>query len=117
MKKFMVLALFATALITFAPSAAPAHPPVDLSASWDAGSQTLSVTAHHGVNDTSKHYILAMSIFDGNKQILMKQYNRQESKDSFSDKVVLKGIKKGTVLRVQLMCNIMGTGEVTCAIN
>ena len=42
----------------------------------------------------------------------MKQYTKQDSAEGFSDSVILKGLKSGTKLRIQLACNIMGSKEV-----
>ena len=77
----------------------------------------MTVTAEHSVNDVSKHYILSLTILDGNKQILMKQYSKQDSPEQFTDTVLLKDIKPGTKLRVQVTCNIMGSKETQVTTN
>ena len=97
----------------FSAGRAVAHPPKNIEVSWNKELQTLSVTAEHAVNDPSKHYILSMSILDGNNQLLVKQYTKQGSSREFSDSVVLKDIAPNTKIRIQLLCNIMGSIETT----
>lgn len=103
--------LLAVAILVFAATMALAHPPKSISASWDAANQILNVSAEHNVNDPVKHYVLSMTILDGNKQLILKQYDRQASAEKFQDSVSLQGVASGTVLRIQLVCNIMGSQE------
>ena len=104
----MLAAAIAFAIIMTA-AAAFAHPPEDLSLTWNKADNTLSVTASHIVNNKTKHYIMSLLVTDGNKQLLLKKYNQQSSDTQFSDKVVLQGVKPGTTLTVELTCNIMGS--------
>lgn len=102
----------ALTVMVLASGSAFAHPPKNISATWDASGETLNVTAQHNVNDPNKHYILVMSIIEGNKQLVLKQYTKQGSSEGFSDSVILKGLKSGARLRIQLACNIMGSKEI-----
>lgn len=104
-KKILVAFIFA---VVMSAAAAFAHPPTDISASWDKGSGTLSVTAQHPVNDRTKHFIMTMTVMDGNKQVLLKKYTEQPTNAGFSDKVQLKDVKPGDKLTIELTCNIMG---------
>lgn len=108
-KRAMTVLILAVTLLTAA--TAFAHPPKSVSASWDASGQILNVTAEHSVNDQAKHYVLSLTIFEGNKQLLQKQYSSQNSAERFSDRVALKGVPSGTKIRVQVVCNIMGATE------
>lgn len=110
MKK-IIISFIAITVIFVSTSVALAHPPKNIIISWDKVQETLLVSAEHIVNDASKHYVLSMTILDGNNQLLIKQYTKQDSLNKFSDSVVLKGMKPGTKLRVQLVCNIMGSAE------
>ena len=98
-------ALFAV-LTVMAAGAAFAHPPTDVNASWNKGGGTLTVTASHQVNDRTKHYVMTLIV----------KYTEQQSNDGFSDTVPLSGIKPGTKLTIELICNIMGTTEKTITI-
>lgn len=110
MKKIIVSFITMTVIFVSA-TVALAHPPKNIIVTWDKAQETLQVSAEHTVNDASKHYVLSMTILDGNNQLLIKQYTKQDSLNKFSDSVVLKGMKTGTKLRVQLVCNIMGSTE------
>lgn len=110
MKKIKVL-FVAALFIMAAASAALAHPPKSVSCSWNGQTSTLTVTASHEVNDAAKHYVLTLTVLENGKQIVFKQYSKQDSAAQFSDSVLLKGMKSGTKLRIILMCNIMGSVE------
>lgn len=111
MKKRAVVVLALTFVLALFAAAASAHPPKNLSASWDASGKKLTVTAEHSVNDASKHFVLGLTIFEGNKQILQKQYTSQSSASGFRDSFVLEGMPSGTRIRIQIVCNIMGSSE------
>ncbi|NLV81466.1 MAG: hypothetical protein GXZ18_00450 [Synergistaceae bacterium] len=110
MKKKIILLIAVTAIFASA-CGVFAHPAKNVTVSWDKAQETLQISAEHHVNDASKHYVLSMTIFDGNNQVLIKQYTKQDSTEKFSDKVVLKGMNSGTKIRVQLVDNIMGSTE------
>ena len=110
MKKIMIYVV-AMLLVIASAGTVFAHPPKNASIAWDKATETLTVTADHNVNDPAKHYVLTLTVFEGNKQLLLKQYDKQNSPVGFSDSVMLQGLKSGSVVRVQLVCNIMGSTE------
>lgn len=112
MKKRAIVALTLIFVFTLFVASAFAHPPKNLSASWDAANKKITVTAEHNVNDAAKHFILGLTVYEGNKQVLQKQYTSQSSAGSFSDSFVLEGVPSGTVIRIQMVCNIMGSAEI-----
>lgn len=115
MKKILIYVI-AMLLVVVSASVVFAHPPRNANAVWDKATETLTVTADHNVNDPTKHYVLTLTVFEGNKQLLLKQYDKQNSSAGFSDSVILKGLKSGSVVRVQLVCNIMGSTETEITI-
>ena len=66
MKKTSILAITALIMLLSAGQVF-AHPPTSPAISWDKASETLTVTAEHSVNDPQKHYILTLTVFEGNK--------------------------------------------------
>ena len=110
MKKIMIYVV-AMLLVIASAGTVFAHPPKNASIAWDKATETLTVTADHNVNDPAKHYVLTLTVFEGNKQLLLKQYDKQNSPVGFSDSVMLQGLKSGSVVRVQLVCNLMGSTE------
>ena len=115
MKKFLIYVI-AMVLIVASAGTVFAHPPKNASIAWDKATETLTVTADHNVNDPAKHYVLTLTVFEGNKQLLLKQYDKQSSPAGFSDSLMLQGLKSGSVVRVQLVCNIMGSTETEITI-
>jgi hypothetical protein len=71
----------------------------------------LTVTAEHASTILRNIMVLTFTVFEGNKQVLLKQYDDQGDAKTFSDSVILKGLKPGSSVRVQLVCNIMGSAE------
>lgn len=115
MRKLSIISA-ALAFLALSACGAFAHPPKDVLLTWNKPQEMLNITSHHSVNDVNKHYILSLTILDGNKQLLTKQYTKQGSPETFTDSVSLKGLKSGTKLRVQLVCNIMGSKEAEIVI-
>lgn len=110
MKKIsMIVLILAIALLTA--TAAFAHSPKNLSASWNASNNTLKVTAEHSVKVPSQHYVKSMTIFLGSKQLLQRKYSSQNSAEMFSDSVTLKLLPSGTKIRIRVVCNIKGSAE------
>lgn len=110
MKKIAITALIC-ALALIAATSAFAHPPKSLSVKWNAAGQILDISADHSVNDPEKHYVLSLTVFEGSKHLLQKQYTKQVSMEQFRDSVALKGLSSGTTVRIQVVCNIMGSVE------
>lgn len=110
MKKIFV-SLMVLALIFVSAGIVFAHPPKNIDVAWNRSTETLTVSSAHVVNDPEKHYILTLTVFENNKQLLLKQYTRQGTADKFSDSVILKGLTPGAKIRIQLVCNIMGSRE------
>lgn len=110
MKKLKVI-LLAALFVAVAASVAFAHPPKNVTCTWNAQTSVLTVTAVHEVNDPAKHFVLTLTVLENGKQIAFKQYSKQNSASQFSDSVALPGVKSGAKLRVILMCNIMGSAE------
>ena len=90
MKKTLIYAITAL-LILVSAGASFAHPPKNVNAVWDKASETLTVTSEHSVNDPVKHYILTLTVFEGNKQLLLNQYDKQGQPNGFSDSVFYRG--------------------------
>ena len=111
MKKKTITAFVCAIILVVAAAVAFAHPPKAISAAWDASNQMLNISAEHSVNDPAKHYVLNMTIFQGGKQLLQKQYTSQATAQKFQDSVALKGMSSGTKIRIQVVCNIMGSTE------
>ena len=112
-RSFILLFALAAALTA---SAAYAQPPSNVSAVWNRDSATLTVTANHPVKDPAKHFVMLLTVKNGDKQIFSKKYTQQQSAETFKDTVPLTGVIQGDRITVQLVCNIMGETQTTAVI-
>ena len=90
-----------------------AHPPKSVVLSLD-GAGKLTVQVSHGVNDPAKHYVSRISVFVGGKLAAQKEYPSQTDVNGMTDTFSVGSVPKGTKIRVEATCNIMGsaTGEL-----
>lgn len=114
--KNIVLCVVIVLLTVMSSSVAFAHPPKDIKLVWNGNTKTLDVTSTHTVSDNAKHYVLTLTVFKNNKQILLKQYDQQIDMSKFSDSILLQEVEAGSIIRVNLICNIMGTAEAEITI-
>ena len=91
-----------------------AHPPKSVTLSLDAPSGRLTVQVVHGVNDPVKHHVQRISVFVGGKLAAQKEYPSQTDVNGMTDTFSVGSVPKGTKIRVEATCNIMGsaTGEL-----
>jgi len=91
-----------------------AHPPKSVTLSLDAPSGRLTVQVAHGVNDPAKHHVQRISVFVGGKLAAQKEYPSQTDVNGMTDTFSVGSVPKGTVIRAEATCNIMGsaTGEL-----
>jgi len=74
----------------------------------------LTVQVAHGVNDPAKHHVQRISVFVGGKLAAQKEYPSQADAGGMTDTFAIGSVPKGTTIRVEATCNIMGsaTGEL-----
>ena len=104
-KKIFIRALL---FVMLCASAAFAHPPKDVTLSWDA-SGALTVRAAHNVEDPGKHFISKVMVFVNDKIAVQKEYSSQQSADGFADTFSLGAQPSGTKISVEAFCVIMGS--------
>ncbi len=110
--KSAALAFIMTAAVA---GQAVAHPPANIKLSWDGAGQTLAITADHAVNDRTKHFVMSLTVSGPSGQIAAERYESQATNEGYAASVKLDGVKPGDRLKVELVCNIMGsaTKEIT----
>lgn len=91
-----------------------AHPPKAVNLSWNPNG-TLTVTVDHQVNDPQKHFINKIIVYVNDKIAVNKEYQSQESANSFTETFQLGSQTSGTTIKVEAFCIIMGstTGSLT----
>jgi desulfoferrodoxin (superoxide reductase-like protein) len=87
-----------------------AHPPKDVSVSYDLAQQTLSVTITHKTTFTSKHYIKAVTITQNGTAVSTEEYTNQPKEKPFIYTYPLPAAA-GDVLEVKAVCKIFGSKE------
>ena len=89
---------------------ANAHPPKDVSISYDLVQQTLSVTISHKTTFTSKHYIESVTIIKNGTVLSTKEYTNQPKEKPFIYTYPVSAAA-GDVLEVKATCRIFGSQE------
>ena len=89
---------------------ASAHPPKDVSISYDLAQQTLSVTITHKTTFTSKHYIKTITITKNGTALSTEEYTGQPKEKPFTYTYPVPAAA-GDVLEVKATCKIFGSKE------
>ncbi len=101
-------------LIVFLSIPTEAHPPADVSLSFNANNNTLNVAITHTVSSPSSHYVAQVDIIKNDQTILSQKYTSQSSLSKFSYSYPLNA-SAGDILKAKASCSIAGsrTGELT----
>ena len=102
----VIIGLFSFANI----QVASAHPPKDVSISYDLAGQTLSVTISHKTTFTSKHYIEAVTITKNGIALPSEEYTNQPKEKPFTYTYPVPAAP-GDVFEVKATCRIFGSKE------
>jgi hypothetical protein len=100
--------LASVAFLIVAPVAA--HPPSDIVMSYDPGSEKLSVTVTHVVDDPQTHYIKKLQVWKNGLVISDPDYKSQPTKDTFTYTYDVKATHADT-FRAIATCSIAGNLE------
>ena len=114
MKNFKMSLALTLFYLVFASGIASAHPPKEISLSWDPGGR-LTITVAHSVNDPQKHYVNKIIVYVNDKIAAQKEYTSQTSGEAQSDTFNLGALPVGTSVKAEAFCVIMGsvTGAIT----
>ena len=111
----MKKSLYTLLLLMVLPLALDANPARKVTLTYDAQTQTLSVTILHPVQNTEKHYISEITVLLGDKEIETKTLTKQSTLESETYQTTLPGLSKGNVITVKAKCNQFGnkSGKLT----
>lgn len=84
-----------------------AHPPVDMTLSYNYDNQILTVTVFHSVADVNTHYIERIIINKNGQFAMDRNYTSQATASSMSDTFDLDAVDDD-VLQVTAICSISG---------
>lgn len=94
--------------VLFAVNTAAAHSPTSMEIQYDTGTETLTVTITHTVDNANDHYIERVEIRKNGELVTSKDYTSQpsESKFSYSYEVTA---STGDSLEAEAICNRFGS--------
>ena len=91
----VILALLFAAVFLAMPAAA--HSPSDIQISYDPGSEKLSVTITHPVDDPATHYVSRVKVRQNERTISDPDYKNQPDKNTFTYTYDVKGLPGDTI--------------------
>ena len=106
MKKTLVLALFC--FFALALKSAYAHPPQDITITFDAASKTLKAVIIHNVSNPLSHFIKKVDISLNGKEIIEHQISRQDNFNTQAVSYLIPDAKTADVVSVEAYCSISG---------
>jgi len=112
----MKKAFLTSVLMAILPIWIMAHPAKSVSATYNATTGKLKISAVHQVKDVTNHYIITMVISVDGKVVKTLTYTKQSSTESQDDEVAVPEIKKGSKVDVKTKCNKFGTKSVSIVI-
>jgi DNA/RNA endonuclease YhcR with UshA esterase domain len=100
----------------FFPALAFAHPPSEITLTYDLATAVLHVKMAHVTNDTNNHYIRKISVFrNDEKEPVNFHYSKQTSAQGMEVDLAF-DIKPGDVLKIEAFCSKGGIGRATITI-
>ncbi|MBN2299127.1 MAG: hypothetical protein JXM72_11060 [Deltaproteobacteria bacterium] len=113
-KAFMFALIISIISIAYIQTA-NAHPPKDISISYDLAQQTLSVTITHKTTFTSRHHIKTVIITRNGTAVSTEEYKDQPDESPFTYTYSLPAVA-GDVIKVEVTCNVFGSKEATLTV-
>jgi len=99
--------MLAACLLMVLSSTLYAHPPKDVTLSYDAGAQVLSVTITHSTFFPSKHYVKMLEIRKNGTEVSSTPYSSQPDSDTFTYTFPMKA-SPGDEISATAICNVFG---------
>lgn len=103
---FTVLFVFVAAV-----SLALAHPPSDITITYDPATKTLQAVIIHPVGNPQTHFIDKVDVSLNGKEVLTQFISRQDNNNSQAVSYVIPDAKDGDELSVEAYCSISGKLE------
>jgi hypothetical protein len=91
-----------------------AHPPSDVTVSYEESSGDLVVSITHLVDDPATHYVKHVTVRQGNSVVIEQSYTSQPAKSTFTYHYNLPQLKETSgEIRVDAECSILGSRSGT----
>ncbi len=85
-----------------------AHPPSKIVLSFDKEKSSLDAVVYHDVKNPENHFIEEIVVSVNGKEVLKKEFTRQDNKDTQPFVTVLKDVAPGDTISVEAECNVFG---------
>jgi desulfoferrodoxin (superoxide reductase-like protein) len=109
MKKLLITLCIAM----FLPVLMMGHSPKKVTASLNEKTNKVRIEITHPVKNAEKHFIEAITISQGDKEIKKIPLEKQTDKEKQILEVELPGIAKGTEITIYAKCNQLGSRKAT----
>lgn len=101
--EFLLVAVFVTIC-----SVAYAHPPSDITISYDPAAKILKAVITHQVSNPANHYIKKVDVGLNGKEIIEHVISKQDNNTAQTVMYLIPDAKAGDVLSVEAYCSISG---------
>jgi len=101
--------LFALLLLVSLPIVMQANPARKVTLAYDAQTRKLTATIFHPVKNVEKHYISAVTVMVGDKELEVKKLTKQATDEQEVVEFTLPDLPKGTEVTVKAKCNQFGS--------
>jgi hypothetical protein len=85
------------------------HSPSGMEITYDAEEMVLTLVVDHQVGNPTNHYVRTVRIYEGNRELVIQEMNRQDDAGSVTLIYRLPDAETGMVLTVEADCNRVGT--------
>jgi len=96
------------ALLAILPLPGSAHPPSNVSISYNGEEQTLQLTITHTVSTPASHYIYKIEVDKNGKEILKEEYTSQPTSSTFSYNYPI-NVSPGDLIKATAYCVLAGS--------
>ena len=100
---FLTVFVFVSAI-----SVACAHPPSDISITFDRNTKMVHAVIIHNTSNPTNHYIKKVDVSLNGKEIIEQQISRQDNNENQTVSYLIPDVKDGDVLSVEGYCSISG---------
>ncbi len=99
---FIVLALLGFCTLAYA------HPPSDITITFDKATKILKAVITHQVNNPEKHFINKVDVALNGKEIIEHRISRQDNSTTQTVTYLIPDVKEADTLSVEAYCSISG---------
>jgi len=111
------LLLFLTLALVFILTTAYAHPPRDISITFDPTTKMLSAVIFHDVANPVPHHIKEVDVYLNNKKIIQHLISIQDNHQTQTVAYLIPDTHSGDILAVEAFCSLYGSLKKQITLN